>query len=54
MPRPMLDICGKLQVEARPLTLQVFKWPEYAKAKPLQISRWVSPNRVAIALLFRE
>lgn len=45
MPRPVLQTCGKLRVEVRPLTLQVFKWPDYDKAKPLQISRRVRPHR---------
>ncbi len=43
MPRPVLSTCGKLRVEARPLTLQVFRWPDYDQAKPLQISRRVRP-----------
>ena len=41
MPRPVLQTCGKLRVEVRPLTLQVFKWPDYNQANPLQISRRV-------------
>ena len=45
MPRPVLQTCGKLRVEVRPLTLQVFKWPDYDQAKPLQISRRVRPCR---------
>ena len=44
MPRPVLQTCGKLRVEVRPLALHVFRWPDYDKAKPLQISRGVSPT----------
>ena len=50
MPRPVLATCGKLRVEARPLTLQVFRWPDYDKAKPLQISRRVRPQAVAVSI----
>ena len=45
MPRPVLQTCGKLRVEVRPLILQAFKWPDYDKAKPLQISRRVRNPR---------
>lgn len=51
MPRPVLQTCGKLRVEVRPLTLQAFKWPDYDKAKPLQISRRVRyPRSTLIAV----
>ena len=43
MPRPVLSTCGKLRVEVRPLALQLFRWPDYDGAQPLQISRSVRP-----------
>ena len=50
IPRPVLPTCGKLRVEVRLLTLQAFMWPDYDKAKPLQISRRVShPRQMLVA-----